>query len=50
MLVTFRVKDTYTTLHSRPAEITALELAALTRRLHSSNATLDVDEGEFGAS
>jgi len=48
MLVTFRVKDTHTTLHSRPAEITALELAALTRRLHSSNATLDVDEGEFG--
>lgn len=48
MLVTFRVKDTHTTLHSRPAEITALELAALTRRLHSSNATLDVDENEFG--
>ena len=49
MLVTFRIKDTQTQLHSRPAEISALELAALTRRLHSGNAALDVDPGEFGA-
>ena len=49
MIVTFRIKDTQTQLHSRPAEISALELAALTRRLHSGNAALDVDPGEFGA-
>jgi len=30
MLVTFRIEDTRTQLHSTPAEISALELAALT--------------------
>ncbi|ANC50760.1 hypothetical protein CP97_15069 (plasmid) [Aurantiacibacter atlanticus] len=49
MLVTFRIEDTRTQLHSTPAEISALELAALTRRLHASDIALDVDANEFGA-
>ena len=34
MLVTFRVKDIETRLHSKPAQIRPPELAALMRRLH----------------
>ena len=47
MLVTFRIKDTITRLHSTPATISVHELAALMRRLHASDAALDVDPGEF---
>lgn len=47
MLVTFRVKDIETRLHSKPAPIRPPELAALMRRLHSSNSTIDADPGEF---
>jgi len=48
MLVTFRIKDRETTLHSKPASITALELAALVRKLHGEHGTIDADMGEFG--
>lgn len=40
MLVTFRVKDVETKLHSKPAAINAHELVALMRKLHSSNSTI----------
>ncbi len=49
MLVTFRVKDTNTRLHSEPAEISALELASLMRRLHASDAEIETDSHEFSA-
>ncbi|WP_297775903.1 hypothetical protein [uncultured Roseovarius sp.] len=49
MLVTFRIKDTATRLSSEPAAITSIELAALTRKLHSHDVGLDVDPGEFEA-
>ena len=49
MLVTFRIKDTETKLHSKPAAISASELAALTRKLHMGDSAIDVDPGEFGA-
>lgn len=48
MLVTFRIKDHETRLHSKPAAITPLELAALVRKLHGSHGTIDADIGEFG--
>ena len=41
MLVTFRVKDKTTRLHSEPAEISALELASLMRRLHAGHADIE---------
>ena len=47
MLVTFRVKDIETRLHSVPAQIRPQELAALMRRLHTANSTIDADPGEF---
>ena len=47
MLVTFRVKDIETRLHSKPAQIRPPELAALMRRLHTANSTIDADPGEF---
>ncbi|KPF72311.1 MAG: hypothetical protein HEQ21_19895 [Blastomonas sp.] len=47
MLVTFRVKDIETRLHSKPAPIRPSELAALMRRLHTSNSTIDADPDEF---
>ena len=47
MLVTFRVKDIETKLHSVPAQIRPQELAALMRRLHTANSTIDADPGEF---
>ena len=50
MLVTFRVKDTITKLSSSPATISALELAALMRKLHSLDVGLDIDAHEFEAS
>ena len=34
MLVTFRIKDTVTKLHSKPAEISFRELASLMQKLH----------------
>ena len=49
MLVTFRIKDTATPLHSKPATVSFSELAALMRKLHSHDAALDVDAGEFAA-
>lgn len=49
MLVTFRIKDTATRLHSKPAVISALELAALMRKLHSHDVGLDIDAREFSA-
>ena len=49
MLVTFRIKDTATPLHSKPATVSFLELAALMRKLHTHDAAFDVDEGEFAA-
>lgn len=49
MLVTFRVKDTATRLHSKPAEISAHELANLLRRLHASCAAIGADQNEFSA-
>lgn len=49
MLVTFRIKDTTTSLHSMPATISVLELAELMRALHASDSFLDVDPGEFAA-
>lgn len=49
MLVTFRIKDTSTPLHSKPAEITPRELAGLMRRLHANDTQLDTDPGELEA-
>ncbi|MEM6409920.1 MAG: hypothetical protein AAF683_00125 [Pseudomonadota bacterium] len=49
MLVTFRIKDTATKLNSTAAVISALELAALMRKLHSHDAALDTDPDEFEA-
>ena len=47
MLVTFRIKDIETRLHSKSAQIRPPELAALMRRLHTSNSTIDANPGEF---
>ncbi len=49
MLVTFRVKDKTTRLHSEPAEISALELASLMRRLHAGHADIETESHEFSA-
>ena len=49
MLVTFRIKDTVTMLHSKPAEISFRELASLMRKLHINKADLDVDAKELMA-
>lgn len=47
MLVTFRIKDTVTKLHSKPANIAPTELAALMRVLHANNTPIDADEHEI---
>ena len=47
MLVTFRIVDTETLLHSVPAPLNARELAALCQLLREKNLLPDLDEGEI---
>ncbi|KHL24299.1 hypothetical protein PK98_15175 [Croceibacterium mercuriale] len=47
MLVTFRIVDTQSRLHTKPATITARELAKLVAMLRDYRMVIDPDEGEI---